>query len=104
VLAAFTTEAVLSEHHHDAAHSQPHPENEAKPVKDIPAATMSGGAGRARSATLTFTSGEDRHSALPHIGPSGTRGPATDLELNLQPISAHERDITRIVILMYYEM
>jgi hypothetical protein len=82
VLAAFTTEAVLSEHHHDATHSQPHTENDAKPAKDIPVATMSGGTGRARSATVTITPNEDRLSALSHIEPTGGAGHVTDVTLN----------------------
>jgi hypothetical protein len=81
VLAAFTTEAVLSEHHHDATHSQPHTEdNDAKPAKDIPVATMSGGAGRARSATLTITPNEDW--LQPHFEPIGRVGHVTDFVLS----------------------
>jgi hypothetical protein len=82
VLAAFTTEAVLSEHHHDATHSQPHTENDAKPAKNLPVATMSGGTGRAVSATLTLTPNEDRLSAQPHIEPIGGAGHVTDFVLN----------------------
>jgi hypothetical protein len=82
VLAAFTTEAVLSEHHHDATHSQPHTGNNAKPAKDIPVATMSGVTGRARSATLTITPNDDRLSAQPHIEPTSGAGHVTDFVLN----------------------
>jgi hypothetical protein len=83
VLAAFTTEAILSEHHHDATHSQPHTENDAKPPKDIPVAMMSGGTGRAVSATLALTPEKDRLAAQPHIEPIGGAGPAaTGIDLN----------------------
>jgi hypothetical protein len=69
-------------HHHDAMHSQPHAENDAKPAKDIPVATMSGGTGRARYATLTITPNEDGLSAQPHIEPIGGTGHVTDFVLN----------------------
>jgi hypothetical protein len=82
VLAAFTTEAVLSEHHHDAMHSQPHTENDTKPAKDLPAATMSGGTGGATSATGVLTANEDRLSAQPHIEPTSGGGHVTDFVLN----------------------
>jgi hypothetical protein len=82
VLAAFTTDAVLSEHHHDPTHSQPHTENDAKPAQDNPVATMSGGTGGATSATGVLTPNEDRLSAQPHIEPTSGAGHVTDFVLN----------------------
>jgi hypothetical protein len=60
VLAAFTTEVVAGELQHDVTHSQPHTETGVNCPANMPIATMSGGPGRAMSATLTLTPTEDR--------------------------------------------
>jgi hypothetical protein len=82
VLAALTTEVVADELHH-AIHSQPHVETGVNAPANSPTATMSGGPGRAVSATGTLTPNEDRLAAQPHIEPNSGTGPAaTGIDLN----------------------